>query len=170
MIDVRLALAAPLLLLAACGDGAPKVAQPRADAETLSPGQYAVAAKVVSVASTDKTTPATKLKVGDSATATGCVGADHVPAPSLFVDDPGDVCKIDNSYVKSAILNLAMTCTRKRNPGFVSQSISGAFTAEGFTAQVKTNTSFAGRGDYALVRQLTAKRTGTCAPDASAKP
>lgn len=170
MIDVRMALAAPLLLLAACGQDAPKPVQPTTDAETLSPGQYEVTAKVASVVSTDKTTPATKLKAGDSATATGCVGEDHLPAPSLFVDDPADVCKIDNSYVKSAILNLALTCTRKRDPGFVSQSIAGSFTADGFTAQVKTNTSFVGTGDYAMVRQLTAKRTGTCPPKATAKP
>lgn len=155
-------LAAPLLLLTACGDDAPKVDPRAAEAKSLSPGQYEVTAKVSALRSTDKTTPATKLKVGDTATTTGCVGADGVPLPALIAEDAADSCKTTSSYVSSAILNVALTCTRKTNPGWVNYAVDGAFTAEAFTGKVTTTTSFAGSGDYRLVRELTARRTGVC--------
>ena len=163
------ALAAPMLLLAACADDAPKAAQAPAEAKSLAPGQYEVTAKVVSLRSTDKTTPATKAKLGDTTTVTGCIGADGIPPPALFVDDARDLCKVNSSYVSSAILNLGLICSRKSNPGFVTSAIAGSFTADAFTAKVTTGTSFSASGDYTLIRELTAKRTGTCPPAAAAK-
>ena len=163
----KCALAAPLLLLAACADDAPKAEQRPAEAKSLAPGQYEATAKIVTLASTDKTTPATKAKVGDTTTVSGCIGADGIPPPALFVDDARDVCKVNSSYVSGAILNLGLICTRKTNPGFVTSAIAGSFTADAFTARVTTGTSFSASGDYKLIRELTAKRTGACSPAAA---
>lgn len=164
---MRILIAVPLLLLAACSEEA-KVDKRAGEARQLQAGEYEVTAKVASLVSTDKSAPATKLKVGDTTIMRGCVGADGVPAPALFAD-PGDQCKIDNSYVSGAILNIAVKCTRTAPPGNVSAAVDGSFTADGFTAKVTTDTSFYGDGDYKLVRDLTAKRVGVCPPAPAAK-
>ena len=165
----RLALitAAPLLLLAACSE-APKVDNRAGEAKRLQAGEFEVTAKVASLVSTDKSTPSTKLRVGATATAKGCVGADGIPEPALFTE-PGDQCKIDNSYVSGAILNLAIKCTRALPPGYVTSAVDGSFTADSFTATVTTDTSFYGNGDYKLVRNVTARRVGVCPPAPTVK-
>lgn len=157
---MRLLMIAPLLLLAACADDAP-VDKRAGEAKQLQAGEYEVTAKVTSLSSTDKSTPATKLKSGGTMTSRGCVAADGTPDPALFTD-PGDACKVNSSYVSSASLNLQLTCTRKSNPGFVTSAVDGKFTADSFTAKVTTGTSFAGSGDYQMVRELTGKRVGVC--------
>ena len=162
-----IAVAVPLLLLAACSEEA-KVDKRAGEAKRLQPGEYDVTAKVASLVSTDKSAPATKLKVGDTTIAKGCVSADGVPAAALFAD-LGDQCKVENSYVSGAILNLAVKCTRTKPPGNISAAVDGSFTADSFAAKVITDTSFYGDGDYKLVRDLTAKRVGACPPAPAAK-
>ncbi|MCA1653230.1 MAG: DUF3617 domain-containing protein [Sphingomonadales bacterium] len=165
---IRQLIIVPLLLLAACSDDAPPVDKRASEAKQLKAGEYEVTAKVTSLASTDKSTPATKLKIGDSTRTKGCVGEDGTPAPALFVD-VGDVCKVNSSYTSGAILNLQLTCTRKSNPGYVTSAVDGSFTADAFKATVTTGTSFYGNGDYQMVRELTGKRVGVCtAPAAKA--
>jgi hypothetical protein len=159
--------AAAAALLGACSDNAP---QPKeaARAEKLQAGEYAVTGKVTALDSTDKTTPATRSKVGDTVTVKGCVAADGTPDPALFVD-AGDVCTVSAIYASGAILNLQENCTRKANPGYVSSAVEGSFTADAFKAKVTTGTAFAGSGDYQMTRELTGKRVGACPAPAAPK-
>lgn len=167
MTNLRWALAVTTpLLLAACSDSAPKVDKRASEAKQLQAGEYEVTAKVTTLTPMDKAKPATKLKVGDSATTRGCVAADGVPDAALFTD-AGDLCKVDSKYVSGAILNLAIKCTRPSNLGYVTSAVDGSFTADAFTAKVTTGTSFYGDGDYQLVRELTGKRVGVCPASAA---
>ena len=161
MIDIRLALAAPLLLLAACSDDAPPVDKRAGEAKQLAAGAYDVQAKVESLTATDKGKPATKMKVGDATVLKGCVAADGAPDATLFIE-PGDACKATQSYASGAILNVQYHCSRKGAAGSVNYSIDGQFTADAFTAKVTEGTSFTTPDDYQLIRNLTAKRVGNC--------
>ena len=69
-------------LLAACSDDAPPAKPAKVRADALKPGEYEVAATVDVLRSTDKTTPATKSKVGATQTARICVPADGALDPS----------------------------------------------------------------------------------------
>lgn len=153
----------PLLLLAACSQDAPPVDKRASEAKQLQAGQYELTGKVTQLSSTDNSKPATKLKIGDTVTAKGCVAADGTPEPTLF-SEAGDVCKPVTSYVSGAILNVQISCTRKGNPGVVTSTASGSFTADAFKAEVTSSTSFVGKGDYALTREVTGKRLGACPP------
>ena len=55
------------MLLAGCGGEKPAPVEEKAVAAKLSPGLYEVSYNVITLASTDQTTPATKLKQGDKA-------------------------------------------------------------------------------------------------------
>jgi hypothetical protein len=145
--------------LTGCGGAETKtVAEPPAK---LPPGEYTVTAKVDTLRSTDKTTPATKAKLGETVSTTGCVGADNQPAAELFAAT-GDKCTAKDSYVRSGRLNVSFACSRAGKPGDVMVSADGRYTADGFTGKATTNTYFAGDGDYTQVSSLTAKRVGQC--------
>ena len=167
MIDVRLALAAPLLLLAACSDDAPVPSKRDAEAKQLSPGAYEVQAKVETFTKTDLGAPASKAKVGDATVLKGCVAADGTPAPTLFVE-PGDVCTPTQSYVSGAILNIQYHCSRAGKSGSVNYSITGDFKADSFSAKSTIGTSFSSPDDYSVVRDLQGKRVGNCPAPAAA--
>jgi hypothetical protein len=167
MIDVRWALAAPLLLLAACSDDAPPVDKRASEAKQLSPGAYEVQAKVETLTATDHGKPASKAKAGDTVVLKGCVATDGTPDASLFTE-AGDTCSPTQEYARGAILNIQYHCTRKGKSGSVNYSIDGQFTADAFTAKVTEGTSFSSDDDYQLLSDLTGKRVGNC-PAAAAK-
>ena len=153
-------------LLAGCSNETAPAAAPVAEtAATLAGGEYEVATKVEDLRSTDHTTPATKAKLTAAGAAPAvhraCVAEDGSIAPEMFAE-AGDSCKVENSYVRSGKINLQLTCSRSSSPGQVLQSVAGDFSAEGFTATVNTGTYFAGAGDYAMRRSMTAKRVGNC--------
>ena len=129
MIDVRWALAAPLLLLAACSDDAPPVDKRANEAKQLSAGAYEVQAKVETLTATDNGKPATKAKAGDTTVRKGCVAADGTPDASLFTE-PGDMCTATQQYARGAILNIQYNCQRKGTSGSVNYSVDGQFTAD----------------------------------------
>ena len=163
-----LMLAAGLSATALTGcsnESAPAAAPATAAPATLAAGEYEVATKVEDLRSTDHTTPATKAKLTTASAAPAvhraCVAGDGSIAPDMFAE-AGDSCKIENSYVRSGKINLQLTCTRSSTPGQVLQSVAGDFTGESFTATVNTGTYFAGAGDYAMRRSMTAKRVGNC--------
>ena len=157
-----IAAALPLLLFAGCSDEV-KVDKRAAEAKQMLAGDYEVVTRVTRLDSADKTKPATRLKIGDTSTTHGCVSANGTPDTKLFID-PGDKCSTGNSYFSGAIINAQLACTRAANPGNVSFGVDGSFTADSFKAHVITRTSFAGSGDYVMERELTARRTGNCAP------
>ncbi len=146
-------------MLGGCGAAAVKTAaEPPAKLPT---GEYSVSAKVDALNSTDKTTPATKVKLGDTVVSVGCVGADNQPAAEMFAA-AGDKCVAKESYVRSGRINVSYTCSRAGQPGEVMISADGRYTADGFTGKATTSTYFAGSGDYQQVSTLTAKRVGQC--------
>ena len=152
--------------LAGCGGEAPKpaaVEKPR----TMVAGEYEVVSKVTMLASADKSTPATALKMGDTATIRACVAADGTPDPAMFVEE-GDKCTANNSYVRSGRLSVQYSCTRA-GKGEIYPNADGNYTADGYKAVVVVATAFPGDGDYKLTRTLTAKRVGDCPAGERAK-
>jgi hypothetical protein len=160
MITAMLAMAA-----AGCGNKAPepvKVEKPR----TLVAGEYEVSGEVTKLASTDKTTPATRLKMGDKETIRACVAADGTPDAAMFVE-AGDSCTATNSYIRSGRMSVQYTCKRP-GKGELYFNADGNFTASDYTAVVTASSSFPGDGDYSLTRRLTARRVGDCPAGAAA--
>lgn len=158
------------IALAACGGGeveAPK----KAEVPTKLPaGTYEVTATVKSLASTDKTPVPTFAKVGDVIKSQGCVGADGLPAPELLAAK-GDVCELQNPYVRGGRMNVTLDCTRK-GQGKVMTLLNGNYTADGFTGELTANSSFSGPGDYKLVEEITARKVSdqcTAGPIAAEK-
>ena len=148
-----------LVMLAGCGNGTAKpvaVEKPK----TMVAGEYEVISEVTKLASTDKSTPATRLKMGDKETIRACVAANGTPDPKMFVE-AGDNCTMTNSYARSGRLSVQYTCNRA-GKGELYANADGNFTADGYKAMVTAGSSFAGDGDYSLTRTLTAKRVGNC--------
>ena len=151
---------------AACGNGAPKpveVEKPK----TMVAGEYEVVSEVTKLASTDKSTPATKLKMGDKEVIRACVAADGTPDPAMFIE-AGDTCTTTNSYLRSGRLSVQYSCKRP-GKGELYPNADGNFTADGYKALAMTATAFTGNGDYSLTRTLTAKRVGNCPAAETAK-
>ena len=164
---VQLMAAAAVLALAGCGEekaAAPAVAE---TPKTLAAGEYEMTSEVTKLASADKSTPATKMKMGDKTTSKGCVGDDGVPDMALFVES-GDKCTATSSYVRSGRLSIQYQCNRPGH-GSLYANVDGNITADGFEAVVNSSTSFSGTGDYNLSRHLTAKRVGNCPAPSEAK-
>lgn len=149
------------MLLAACGGEKSAPVEETAAAAKLSPGLYEVSYNVITLASTDQTTPATKLKQGDKGVIKACVGADNQPAPELLAEE-GDKCEIKNSYIRNGRMSAQMSCTREGLSGQVMPAMMGSFTADGFEGEISTLTYFYKDGDYRLVREVNAKRVGDC--------
>ena len=150
-------------LLAACEDEAPKQEEA---VKALAAGDYEITSEVTRLAPSDKSAPATKLKMGDKSVAHACVGADGKPDMAMFIE-AGDKCTVLTSYLGSGRLSVQYQCDRP-GKGIVYTNADGNVTDTGYEAVVNSNTTFAGTGDYQLSRHLIAKRTGACPPAAAA--
>ena len=100
-----------------------------------------LAREVTQLASTDKTTPATKLKQGGKQVIKACVAADGKPAPELFAEE-GDKCEIKNSYIRNGRMSAQMSCKREGLTGEAMPAMMGSFTADGFEGEITTLTYF----------------------------
>jgi hypothetical protein len=149
------------MMLAACGSEPAAPVQEEA-ADALKPGLYELTSEVTALASTDKTTPATKLKLGDKSTVKACVAADGKPAPELFAELPGDKCEIKNSYIHYGRLSAQMSCRREGFRGEAMPAMMGDFTADSFDGEITSLTYFVEEGDYRMTRKVSAKRIGDC--------
>ena len=159
-IMVTIAAAA---MLAGCGGNAPTNNAAAEDTGKLQAGEYEATVTVTALSSTDKTDPATKLKVGDPpATQRACVAADGTIDPALFAE-PGDKCTPSTSYVTAGRISVQYTCSRA--DGGLGMIVDGSFKGgDQIDATVTSNTYFAGRGDYTATRTISAKRVGNCPP------
>lgn len=159
---VMTTIAAASLLASCSGDsGAPANNVAEAAPAALQPGEYELVAKVDDLRSTDKTTPASALKVGgDPVTTRTCIGADNKIDAAAFAE-AGESCKAADSYVRNGRMNLQYQCNRS-GKGQLTHAVDGDFKADSFTVQVRTGTYFGGSGDYDLTRTVTAKRVGEC--------
>jgi hypothetical protein len=151
----RIVLLVSCLALAACSQEAEAPKKAAAPAK-LPPGTYEVQATVKTLVSTDKTPVPTFAKVGDTITTRGCVGADGLPAPELLAAK-GDVCEIQNPYVRGGRMNVTLDCNRK-GQGQVMTMLDGKYDAEGFTGTLTASSSFVGSGDYKLVQDVTSRK------------
>jgi hypothetical protein len=158
------------LALAACGGGKQEAATAEEPPATLAAGLYEVSAEVTQLASTDKTTPATKLKQGDKLTTKACVSADGKPDPALLAEAAGDKCEIKNSYIRNGRMSAQMSCMREGHLGYVMPAMMGSYSADGFEGEINTLTYFNADGDYRLTRKVTAKRVGDCPAAGEKKP
>lgn len=156
------------LALAACGSGQPAAPAAEEAPASLAAGLYEVSAEVTQLASTDQTTPATKLKQGDKQTIRACVSADGKPAPELLAEN-GDKCEIKNSYIRNGRMSAQMSCKREGMSGEVMPAMMGSFTKDGFEGDITTMTYFVKDGDYRMTRAVTAKRVGDCPPEGATK-
>ena len=156
-----LMLMAGTLLLAGCGSGGGDAPAKTETAAKLGAGLYEVTAEVAKLTSTDKTTPATKLKQGDKVAAKACVAADGTPDAAL-VGEAGDKCSMPSSYVRNGRMSVQLACRRAGDSGGVMVTMDGKFTADGFNGAAQSETQFVGQGDYKMTRNLTAKRIGDC--------
>jgi hypothetical protein len=158
------------LALAACGGEKKDEAAAAAAAvpAKLAGGLYEVNAEVTQLASTDNTTPATKLKQGDKQAVKACVSADGQPEPALL-GEAGDKCEIKNSYIRNGRMSAQMSCTREGLTGYVMPAMMGSYSADGFEGEINTLTYFTAEGDYRLTRKITAKRLGDCPAEGAPK-
>lgn len=155
------------IALAACGgEKKEEAAATAAVPARLAAGLYEVTAEVTQLSSTDNTTPATKLKQGDTHVVKACVTADGQPDPSLL-SEAGDKCEIKNSYIRNGRMSAQMSCSREGYSGYVMPAMMGSYTADGFEGEINTLTYFVENGDYRLTRKVTAKRVGDCPAEGS---
>jgi hypothetical protein len=154
------------LLMAGCGGTKPAPVEEAA--AKLNAGLYELNSEVMLLASTDKTTPATKLKQGETEVIKACVAADGQPAPELL-GEQGDKCEIKNSYIRNGRMSAQMSCTREGLSGLVMPAMMGSFKADSFEGEITTLTYFSKDGDYRMTRRVSAKRVGDC-PAAPAAP
>ena len=158
----KLACAAGLALaLAACGGETKEEAPAAAVPASLAAGLYEVSAEVTQLASSDNSTPATKLKQGETQVIKACVSADGKPDPALLGEE-GDKCEIKNSYIRNGRMSAQMSCTREGMSGYVMPAMMGKYSADGFEGEITTMTYFTKEGDYRLTRKVSAKRVGDC--------
>jgi hypothetical protein len=145
--------------LGACGQEAAKPVAAAAP-KTFPAGEYEIVSEVTKLASADKTTPATSLKLGDKATIRACVAADGTPDPAMFIE-AGDKCTVNNTYGRSGRMSVQYSCQRA-GKGEMFVNADGNYKAESFEAVVVAASAFTGSGDYNLTRRLTARRVGAC--------
>ena len=150
-----------VLALAACGGATPQQPAEEAAAAAMAAGLYELNAEVTQLASTDNTTPATKLKQGDKLTTRACVSADGKPAPELLAEN-GDKCELKNSYVRNGRMTAEMSCSREGKNGSVMPAMNGSFGKGAFEGEITTLTYFVDDGDYRMTRKISARRVGEC--------
>jgi hypothetical protein len=157
-------------MLAACGGEKKEEATAAAAAvpAKLAGGLYEVSAEVTQLSSTDNSTPATRLKQGETQVIKACVSADGQPDPALLAE-AGDKCEIKNSYIRNGRMSAQMSCSREGQSGYVMPAMRGSYSGEGFEGEINTLTYFVAEGDYRLTRKVTAKRLGECPADRAAK-
>ena len=160
-------IAGAAIMLAACGSE-PAAPEKEKAADALTPGLYELTSEVTALASTDKTTPFTQLKLGDKTTVKACVSAGNKPAPELFAEAAGDKCEIKNSYIRYGRLSAQMSCTREGRRGEVMPAMMGSFKADSFEGEITSLTYFVEDGDYRMTRKVSAKRVGDCPADGAA--
>ena len=158
-------------LLAACG-GAPeekKAAEETQAAANMEAGQWETSFELTAIRSTDKTEPALKAAVGDKETGSACVpaGSEASPPGELFAG-PDYTCTTQNSYVRNGRVNMSLKCSRPGISGDIMHTVQASSTGTTLEGTVDTISYLPGRGDFAMARKITGRKTG--AECAAARP
>ena len=160
------------LCLAACSGG--ETQEKKAEgpaAATVEAGQWETSFEVVSIRSTDKTTPALKAAAGEKASGTACVakGEEAKPAPELFAGE-GNTCTYKSSYIRSGRLNASLSCRRDGIDGELMMTVVGKYTGTSFEGTVDTVSYLPGSGDFEMSRKISGRKTGdACQAPAATK-
>lgn len=162
---MRFIALAPLLVLAACSEGAAPTKQEAGTpaAQQLSAGQWEMTTEVTSLTQRDKGAPAIDMPVGSRSIVSSCVAEADVkkPQPALFAPE-GSECTYRDIYMRGGRLNATLACSRPGLGGTIASNVNGSFTAETFEGTATTETSLAGEGDVRIDTKLTGRRTGDC--------
>lgn len=155
-----------LLTLGACDSAeAPKKDASTEAPTTVAAGEYSYTSEVTKLASTDKTTPSTALKMGAKEEGKTCVGADGKLDAALFTEK-GDKCSETASFIRSGRISIQYQCNRS-GKGSLYPNADGNYTADGFEVLANSSSQFSGTGDYQVTRHIVAKRTGDCTASAA---
>jgi hypothetical protein len=162
---VRFTAFVPLLVLAACSEGAapPKQEAKAPKAEQFAAGQWEMTTEVTNVIQRDKGTPAIDTPKGSKATVMSCVAEADVkkPQPALFASAGSD-CDYRDVYMQSGRLNATLSCSRAGLSGTIATNVNGSFTADTFEGTATSETSLSGDGDVRIDSKLTGRRIGDC--------
>jgi hypothetical protein len=162
---MRFMALAPLLVIAACSDGAAPTKQDSdaPAAEQLSAGQWEMTSEVTKLTQRDKGTPAIKAPQGSKSTSSSCVAEADVkkPQPALFAPE-GSECSYRDLYMSGGRLNATLACSRAGLGGTINTNVNGSFTATTFEGNATSETSLSGDGDVRIDAKLTGRRTGEC--------
>lgn len=150
-------LAAAAMLLAGCGEGEQKPAEPVVPV-AFPAGSWELDATVESVTSTDGSSPATDAKPGDRIARKACIAKPEDLA-GLFTAEGSD-CTSLSDYARQGRINTAYKCAARG--GFISPMANGRYTANSFEVTLDTATMFSGSGDYQLRAKATGRRLGDC--------
>jgi hypothetical protein len=155
----------PLLVLAACSEGAAPTKQDAEapPAEQLSAGQWEMTTEVTRLTPRDKGAPAIKTPEGSRSTTSSCVAEADVkkPQPALFAPE-GSECSYRDIYMSGGRLNATLACSRAGLGGTIATNVNGSFTATTFEGDATSETSLSGDGDVRIDAKLTGRRTGDC--------
>ena len=160
----------PLLLAAGCSGGseAPKQDEQAAVADKLEAGQWELATEVTKFDKSDQGAPKIDTPVGTKATASYCIADADVkkPQPEIFSAEK-DECTYGDFYMASGRLSATVNCKRPGLNGNVATRVDVDFKATTMDGSLITTTYLTSDGDVQFTRKLTARRVGTCTPDAS---
>lgn len=164
---MRMLAFVPLLLAAACSEGAAPDAKAEDKAALqLAAGQWETTAKYDAVTVTEGDTSAIPAAEGEARTGAACLAEADAkrPDPALFAT-AGDSCAWQNFYMSRGKLNADMRCSREGVPGDIMVAVQGSYTADSFDLTTDTRTILAGPGDIQATGTMTGRLTGpTCAP------
>ena len=162
---MRFIALAPLLVLAACSEGAAPTKQEAEApaAEQLSAGQWEMTTEITKLTQRDKGAPAIDTPEGSRSTTSSCVAEADVkkPQPALFAGE-GSECSYRDIYMRDGRLNATLACSRADLRGTIATNVNGSFTATTFEGTTSTETSLSGDGDVRIDAKLTGRRTGDC--------
>lgn len=155
----------PLLVLAACSEGAapPKQDAEATRAEQLTAGQWEMTTEVTKLTQRDKGAPAMNMPEGSRSTTSSCVAEADAkkPQPALFAAE-GSECSYRDFYMNGGRLNATLACSRPGLSGTINTVVNGSFTATTLEGTATTETLLSGEGDVRIDSKLTGRRTGDC--------
>lgn len=165
---MRILALIPLLVLAACSDGAEADQKGKqAEAPTgLQAGQWETTSQYDSVTAQDDGVPAIRLTAGDKVTVSNCLAeADAKRPPAAVLAGLEDAtCEYDNFYMSRGRLNATLSCTRPDLKGRLMINLSGSYTATGFEARSNLSSFLESAGDLKASAKVTGRHAGACAP------
>jgi len=159
----------PLILAAACSDGAeaPKQEE-QAAAEKLDAGQWELTSEVTEFSKADQGPPKIDAAVGTKESRTVCIEEADAkkPQPAVFGGEK-DECTYGDFYMSAGRLSATVNCNRPGLSGNVATRADVDFKAKSLEGTLSTTTYLTTDGDVRITRKLTGRHLGQCTPEAA---